>query len=328
MTERIWLREYPEGVPADIEPSAYGSLVELIEESFDKYAERTAYRFMGQGVSYAETDQQSRALAAYLQGLGLAKGDRVALMMPNVPQYPAAVAAVLRAGWWWSTSTRCTPRASWSTSSRTRAPRPSSSSRTSPPRWRSASPRRPCNTWCWPPWATGWAAQGRHRQLRGAQGQEDGARLQPARRRALQRRRGPGRAQFQQARHRARRHRRAAVHRRHHRREQGRGAAAPQPDRQRAAVRGLERPGDEEHPGGQQSTSVCALPLYHIFAFTVNMMLSMRTGGMLILIPNPRDLPSVLKELSKETFHSFPAVNTLFNGLATTPTSAPWTGGT
>jgi long-chain acyl-CoA synthetase len=47
MTERIWLREYPEGVPADIEPSAYGSLVELIEESFDKYAERTAYRFMG-----------------------------------------------------------------------------------------------------------------------------------------------------------------------------------------------------------------------------------------------------------------------------------------
>jgi len=72
-------------------------------------------------------------------------------------------------------------------------------------------------------------------------------------------------------------------------------------------------------PANEQPTSVCALPLYHIFAFTVNMMLSMRTGGKTILIPNPRDLPAVLKELSKHTFHSFPAVNTLFNGLAHHP---------
>jgi long-chain acyl-CoA synthetase len=64
---------------------------------------------------------------------------------------------------------------------------------------------------------------------------------------------------------------------------------------------------------------VCALPLYHIFAFTVGMMLNMRTGGKLILIPNPRDIPGVLKELSKHTIHSFPAVNTLFNGLANHP---------
>ena len=72
-------------------------------------------------------------------------------------------------------------------------------------------------------------------------------------------------------------------------------------------------------PAGEQPTSVCALPLYHIFAFTVNMMLSLRTGGKVILIPNPRDLPAVLKELSKHSFHSFPAVNTLFNGLANHP---------
>jgi len=72
-------------------------------------------------------------------------------------------------------------------------------------------------------------------------------------------------------------------------------------------------------PANEQPTSVCALPLYHIFAFTVGMMLSMRTGGKLILIPNPRDLPAVLKELSKHTVHSFPAVNTLFNGLANHP---------
>jgi len=72
-------------------------------------------------------------------------------------------------------------------------------------------------------------------------------------------------------------------------------------------------------PAGEQPTAVVALPLYHIFAFTVNMMLGMRTGGKGILIPNPRDLPAVLNELSKHTFHSFPAVNTLFNGLANHP---------
>jgi long-chain acyl-CoA synthetase len=72
-------------------------------------------------------------------------------------------------------------------------------------------------------------------------------------------------------------------------------------------------------PAAEQPTSVCALPLYHIFAFTVGMMLSMRTGGKLVLIPNPRDLPAVLKELAKHTIHSFPAVNTLFNGLANHP---------
>jgi len=72
-------------------------------------------------------------------------------------------------------------------------------------------------------------------------------------------------------------------------------------------------------PANEQPTSVCALPLYHIFAFTVNMMLSMRTGAKTILIPNPRDIPAVLKELSKHTFHSLPAVNTLFNGLANHP---------
>jgi long-chain acyl-CoA synthetase len=75
----------------------------------------------------------------------------------------------------------------------------------------------------------------------------------------------------------------------------------------------------ERVPANEQPTSICALPLYHIFAFTVNMMLSMRTGGKTILIPNPRDLPAVLKELSKQRFHSFPAVNTLFNGLANHP---------
>jgi long-chain acyl-CoA synthetase len=81
----------------------------------------------------------------------------------------------------------------------------------------------------------------------------------------------------------------------------------------------FNQPVMDKVPAGEQPTSVCALPLYHIFAFTVGMMLTMRTGGKLILIPNPRDIAAVLKTLSKETFHSFPAVNTLFNGLANHP---------
>jgi long-chain acyl-CoA synthetase len=81
----------------------------------------------------------------------------------------------------------------------------------------------------------------------------------------------------------------------------------------------FNQPVMDKVPAGEQPTGVCALPLYHIFAFTVGMMLTLRTGGKLILIPNPRDIPAVLKTLSKETFHSFPAVNTLFNGLANHP---------
>ena len=96
--ERVWLGSYPEGVPADIDASQYPSLVGLMADSFAKYANRTAYSFMGQDISYAQTDVKSQALAAYFQSLGLEKGDRVAIMMPNVPQYPVAVAAILRAG--------------------------------------------------------------------------------------------------------------------------------------------------------------------------------------------------------------------------------------
>ena len=96
MTDRNWLKSYPPGVPADIDPGQYPSLVALMEEAFKKYADRIAYSFMGKDITFGQTDSLSIALAAYLQGLGLVKGDRVALMMPTVPQYPVAVAAVLR----------------------------------------------------------------------------------------------------------------------------------------------------------------------------------------------------------------------------------------
>ena len=97
--EKTWLKQYPAGVPANIDVEQYSSLVALLDESFRKYGARTAYRFMGKDISFSQVDDASRALGAYLQAQGLEKGDRVAIMMPNVPQYPVAVAAILRAGY-------------------------------------------------------------------------------------------------------------------------------------------------------------------------------------------------------------------------------------
>lgn len=99
MSHRPWLAAYPAGVPADIDSAQYPSLVTMMEESFAKFGSRAAFHFMGQDTSYAQVDSQSQAFAAYLQSLGLQKGDRVAIMMPNVPQYPVAVAGILRAGY-------------------------------------------------------------------------------------------------------------------------------------------------------------------------------------------------------------------------------------
>ena len=96
--EKTWLKQYPAGVPATIDVEQYPSLVALLDDSFLQYADRSAYRFMGKGITFAQVDEASRALAAFLQAQGFEKGDRVAVMMPNVPQYPVAVAGILRAG--------------------------------------------------------------------------------------------------------------------------------------------------------------------------------------------------------------------------------------
>src|SRR6476646_11005553 len=96
--ERLWLRHYPPGVPADIDPSRYPSLVAMLEEGFKAYAERDACLCMGKTLTYRELDETSRAFAAWLQSCGLKRGARVAIMMPNVLQYPVAIAGILRAG--------------------------------------------------------------------------------------------------------------------------------------------------------------------------------------------------------------------------------------
>ena len=321
MTDRPWLSSYPQGVPADIDASRYGSLVALMEESFGKYADRTAYSFMGKEVSYAETDRQSRAFAGYLQGLGLAKGDRVAVMMPNCPQYPIAVAGILRAGLILvNVNPLYTPREleHQLKDSGAKAIVIMENFGTTLQQCIAATPVKHVVL----------ASMGdRLGLLKGALVNyvvRNVKKMVPAF--SL-----PGAVRFNDA--------------------LEKGASAKLlpidigPDdvallQYTGGTTGVSKgavllhrnvianvlqsevwnqPVMDSIPAGEQPTSVCALPLYHIFAFTVGMMLSMRTGGMLILIPNPRDLPGVLKELAKHTIHSFPAVSTLFNGLANHP---------
>ncbi len=98
MSERIWLKNYPPGVPADIDPAQYNSLVELTAEAMTKHAEHKAYVLLDHAMTYREVDQLAAAFAAWLQAQGFKKGDRIALMLPNVPQYPVAMLGALRAG--------------------------------------------------------------------------------------------------------------------------------------------------------------------------------------------------------------------------------------
>jgi long-chain acyl-CoA synthetase len=321
MTDRPWLGAYPPGVPADIDPSQYPSLVALMEEAFQKYADRVAYSFMGKDISYAQTDEMSRAFAVYLQGLGLAKGDRVAIMMPNVPQYPVVVAAVLRAGFVVvNVNPLYTPR-------ELEHQLKDSGAKAIVIIENFAATLQSCIA----------STSVKHVVLC-AMGDQLGLlkgmlvnyvvrnvkKMVPEY--SL-----PGAVRFNEA------------------VAKGTRGTLSKPDLKPDHVALLQYTGGTTGvskgavllhrniianvlqseawnapamgtvPQDEQPTSICALPLYHIFAFTVNMMLSMRTGGKTILIPNPRDLPAVLKELSKHRFHSFPAVNTLFNGLANHP---------
>ncbi|AVS79309.1 long-chain fatty acid--CoA ligase [Paracidovorax avenae] len=321
MNDRPWLAAYPEGVPADIDPTQYPSLVALMEEAFQKHADRTAYSFMGKDISFAQTEVQSRHLAAYLQGLGLARGDRVAVMMPNVPQYPVAVAAILRAGFVAvNVNPLYTPR-------ELEHQLKDSGAKAIIIVENFAATLQACIG----------ATQVQHVVLC-AMGDQLGLlkglvvnyvvrkvkKLVPAF--SL-----PGAVRFNDA------------------VAKGARGTLQKPDLRPDDVALLQytggttgvskgavllhrnlianvlqseawnEPAMRRIPEGVQPASVCALPLYHIFAFTANMMLAMRTGAKTILIPNPRDLAAVLKELSNHTFHSFPAVNTLFNGLANHP---------
>jgi long-chain acyl-CoA synthetase len=96
--EKIWLKNYDSKVPAEINPDQYASIVDILEQSVEKYADNVSYINMGKSITFAELDSLSRNFAAYLQNSGLSKGDAVAIMMPNLIQYPVALFGILRAG--------------------------------------------------------------------------------------------------------------------------------------------------------------------------------------------------------------------------------------
>jgi len=319
--EKTWLKQYPAGVPEQIDLSQYASLTALIEEAFKKYAALSAYKFMGKSFSFGLVDEQSRAFAAYLQSQGLEKGDRVAIMMPNVPQYPIAVAGILRAGLVVvNVNPLYTPR-------ELEHQLKDSGAKAIVIIENFAATLQAC-----------YAAVPTQKVILASLGEMLGfpkglivnyvvrnvKKMVPAF--TL-----PGLVRFNDA---------VAA---------GRKAAYRAPDLKPTDIAVLQytggttgvskgavllhsnlvantlqseawyQPALKKVPAGEQLTTVCALPLYHIFGFTSNMMLSMRTGGCNILIPNPRDIPAVFKDLSRERVHSFPAVNTLFNAMANHP---------
>jgi len=96
--DRFWLKSYPADVPATIDESQIGTLVQLLQASFEGHGRKVAYTCMGADLSYEQMDRMSGAVASWLQSRGLAHGDRVAIMLPNVLQYPIVMAGILRAG--------------------------------------------------------------------------------------------------------------------------------------------------------------------------------------------------------------------------------------
>ena len=316
-----WLQHYPDGVPAEMPPFPYRSLGELLGEAFGKHGEAAAFHFMGATMSFRELDEHSRAFAAYLQSLGLKPKDRVALMMPNVPQYPVAVAGVLRAGMVVvNTNPLYTPRELTHQLG-------DSGAKALVILENMAKTYEACRAETkiehvviaslgdMLPTIKGFIVNLMVRKIK---------KLVPDF--SL-----PGAVRFPDAIRSGKKARFSKV-------ETAlddiavlqytggttgvsKGATLTHGNIVANVLQSetWNRPAMTKVPAGVQPTTVCALPLYHIFGFTVNMMLSMRTGGANILIPNPRDIPATLKELKRHRFHSFPAVNTLFGAIARHP---------
>ncbi|HWT71344.1 MAG TPA: long-chain-fatty-acid--CoA ligase [Oxalicibacterium sp.] len=319
--DRFWLQSYSKGVPAEIDFTQYGSLVQLLEEAFREHAQRHAYVCMDKFLTYRDVDVLSDRLGAWLQSTGLKKGARVALMMPNILQYPVAIAAVLRAGY---VVVNVNPL---------------------------YKPRELQHQLVdsgaeaiiiLENFACTLQSVIAHTQIQHVViasmgdllGRMKGALVNFAVRHvkkivppfALS-----GTVRFNDA------------------LAEGAELTLQRPTLKHDDVAFLQYTGGttglakgatlthrniianvlqneswiapviRREPRPAQLNFVCALPLYHIFALTACCMLGTRLGVMNILIPNPRDIGGLVKELGKYPFHLLPAVNTLYNGLLNHP---------
>ncbi|HYC04041.1 MAG TPA: long-chain-fatty-acid--CoA ligase [Azospirillaceae bacterium] len=319
--ERRWLAHYPPGVPADIDHSIYASVPALLEESFAKYRDLPAYVCMGRKMSFGELDQLSQAMGAWLQSRGLKRGDRVAVMLPNLLQFPVASSAVLRAGF---IAVNVNPLYTARELEHQLADS-------------GAKAIIVLENFA----ATLEQVIGRTRvehvvvaSAGDLLGFPKGAVVNYAVRRirkAVPAFKLPGHVKFNDA------------------LAQGRRLTMARPDLtpddiavlqytggttgvskgavllHRTIISNLlsseawSQPGLARRPVSGQMVVVCALPLYHVFAFITCGLLGMRTGALNILIPNPRDMKATIQALKPYRFNTFPAVNTLFNGLANHP---------
>ncbi|HEX8614366.1 MAG TPA: long-chain fatty acid--CoA ligase [Telluria sp.] len=315
--DKFWLKSYQEGVPAEIDYTQYRSLTHLLEEAFRKYADRKAYVCMDKSITYAELDRMSAQMGAWLQSRGLKPGARVAIMLPNVLQYPVAMAAVLRAGYVIvNVNPLYTPRELQhqmidsgaeaivvlenfahtvqevlaktqikhvivATMGDLLGPLKGTIVNLVVRKVKKLVPAFSL------PDAVAFnkvLSEGARLTLAPATlGHDDIAFLQYT----------GGTTGV------------------------SKGAVLLHKNVIANVLQNEAwlQPTLDTLPKGQQLQFVCALPLYHIYSLTVCSLMATRLGGMNLLIPNPRDMPGFVKELSKYRINVFPAVNTLYNGL-------------
>jgi long-chain acyl-CoA synthetase len=319
--DKIWLKAYPPGVPAEIDPDQYGSLVQLLEEAFQKYAANNAFVCMDKFITYRELDSMSKRLGAWLQSRGMQPGARVAVMMPNVLQYPVALAAILRAGYTVvNVNPLYTPREleHQLTDSGSEAIVVLENFAHTLEQVLPRTPVRHVVVASMGEMLGG--AKGmlvdlvvRHikkmvpdfsipQMVRFKDALAQGARMpfraaQPARSDVAFLQYTGGTTGVSKG---------ATLTHRNVIANVLQSEAWLQP--------AMNRPPLVEFP-----SIVCALPLYHIYALTACALLGMRIGALSILVPNPRDIPGFIRELGKYKFNVLPAVNTLYNALVNHP---------
>jgi long-chain acyl-CoA synthetase len=317
-TEKIWLRDYPPDVPAEIDPDSIPSLKQLYEDTCRDHASLSAFTNMGVTLTYAEVEEMSRRFGAWLQKqAGLRKGDRVALMMPNVLQYPVAIIGTHRAG---CTVVNVNPLYT----ARELEHQLNDSGATAIVIFENAAatlaeviartsvrhvvvtgigdllgfPKGPLTNFVIrkvrkmvPPWSLPQAVRFRDVLARGAALTLDPVEVGGADVAFLQYTGGTT----------------------------GVSKGAVLTHRNMVANTLQSVAFLPELTQYRNPAVITALPLYHIFALTTNMLLFMRVGGNNVLITNPRDMPGFVKELSRVKFTFITGVNTLFNALLHTP---------
>ncbi|MDR6376935.1 long-chain fatty acid--CoA ligase [Paraburkholderia caledonica] len=318
--DKIWLKSYPPGVPAEIDPTRYSSVAELLEEAFREHRDKPAFVCMGKEISYGELDALSRKLAAWFQSKGLARGARVAIMMPNVLQYPVAIAAILRAGYVVvNVNPLYTPRElehQLKDSGAEAIVLLENFAVTLQAVVRNTAVKHIVV-----------AAMGDLMGVKGAVVNfvvRQVKKMVPAW--SL-----PGHVKFNTAIAEGERQTFKPV-------QQGpddvaflqytggtTGVAKGATLLHRNLIANVLQseiwlnPVRTDRTDIEQFITVVALPLYHVFALTVCGLLTIRTGGLGVLIPNPRDIPGMIKALQGYAITTIPAVNTLYNALLNNP---------